>query len=291
MRFTALATPANDRLSRARAEAVRLLDAYEHALGCTIVVHDPGAVLFWQGIDRLVPDGRRQHHHPLCDFQRARPHWGQACNEHCLLAANRRARRGEAFLHRCWKGGAELVVPVLEEGHHVLTIFCGVFRGHTPSDEAARKSERLRAIRRNLPRLQPEKMARHIRLVRMLGENLIRLARGEDAEPRTRSDKIRDFLRRHGTEDIGLPELARELGLSTHHCSRIVSRELGRPFQELLREERLQRAALLLGNNDQTVGEIAHRVGFKSEYHFSRKFRQRFGEPPGVWRQRLHSRA
>jgi two-component system response regulator YesN len=58
----------------------------------------------------------------------------------------------------------------------------------------------------------------------------------------------------------------------------------GRPFQELLIEERINRARTLLLSTDLTAGQVARRVGMPNEYHFNRTFKRLVGVPPGQFR-------
>ncbi|MCB0300825.1 MAG: helix-turn-helix transcriptional regulator, partial [Calditrichaeota bacterium] len=47
-----------------------------------------------------------------------------------------------------------------------------------------------------------------------------------------------------------------------------------------IRSQRLQRAAELLLQNAGNVAEIAYRVGFSDQAHFTRSFKKQFGCPP-----------
>ncbi len=66
----------------------------------------------------------------------------------------------------------------------------------------------------------------------------------------------------------------------------------GSSFGQLLLKARLERAREMLGD-PRTIGvpvqEIGYRCGFADAGHFSRRFAQRFGQPPARWRQALHS--
>ncbi|MDF2372181.1 MAG: AraC family transcriptional regulator [Rhizobiaceae bacterium] len=62
-------------------------------------------------------------------------------------------------------------------------------------------------------------------------------------------------------------------------------------FSDWLLEHRLTMAQDRLiastGSSRQTIGEIAHGCGFTSVAHFHRVFRQRYGQPPGSFRQSI----
>lgn len=285
MRFFPIA-PGEERFAALQSAAIRLLGGYESALGCKLVVHDRAGLLPWDGNLPLLPPEYRRHYHPLCVHRRlACPSWDRQCKEHCLDAVNEHGRLGEPFVHRCWKGGSELVVPIMLKDRHVLTIFAGVFRGVAPTDPTAVRDVKLTVIRDSLPKLRIKSLPEQVRLLRLLGNCLMQLVPPEPGVHSKRLGKIQTFLRDRSSSHVTLEDLARELGLSPGQCSRVVSELLGKPFQEALREVRLQRGAVLLRSHDYSVGEVARLVGFESEYHFNRKFKVMFGLPPGIWRR------
>jgi len=286
MRFVPVPAGRPGHFASAQAEAVRLLKGFEALLRCQLTVHDRAGLLIWHGTEPLLPREYRTHTHKLCVFQRgSRPEWNERCNAHCLVAANGHAGLGVPFVHYCWKGGSELVVPVMQLDRHVLTLFAGVFRGNAPADPATAGDGRLTGIRLALARLRKEDLHEMRNLLQLLGGNLLQLAQQDGPSQSTREAKIRGFFRIRCAERIGLGDLAKVLNLSPGHCSRVVRTVLGKTFQQALREERLQRGAVLLRSHDYRVGEVARLVGFESEYHFNRKFREAYGLPPGIWRK------
>jgi AraC-like DNA-binding protein len=52
-------------------------------------------------------------------------------------------------------------------------------------------------------------------------------------------------------------------------------------------QRRIETGKALLQNGALTVAEIADRLGFTDQAHFTRSFRQTTGETPAAWR-RLH---
>lgn len=57
-----------------------------------------------------------------------------------------------------------------------------------------------------------------------------------------------------------------------------------------LSQARLLHAARLLEATELPVERVAAASGFGSPFHFSRVFRQRYGVPPGEYRQGLRDR-
>lgn len=80
--------------------------------------------------------------------------------------------------------------------------------------------------------------------------------------------------------------MARAVGLSRPVFARRFLRALGLSPMRYLTRRRLQVAAALLLGSDAALAEVAARVGYRSEFAFSRAFRKQFQVPPGVYRQR-----
>ncbi len=62
---------------------------------------------------------------------------------------------------------------------------------------------------------------------------------------------------------------------------------MGRAPMEYLAEWRLSQAEVMLRRGDVSVGEVAERVGYRSEAAFSRSFKRRVGVSPGLFRRGL----
>lgn len=60
-------------------------------------------------------------------------------------------------------------------------------------------------------------------------------------------------------------------------------------FQDLLRDERMAAAHLLLADRDADVAEALAATGYRSRSHFARHFEARFGLTPSAVRQRRHA--
>jgi AraC-like DNA-binding protein len=79
--------------------------------------------------------------------------------------------------------------------------------------------------------------------------------------------------------------LAAEAGVSRAPFARRFRGLVGRPPLEYLTWWRMTSAARLLRESDETVGRVARRVGYGSEFAFATAFRRRFGTPPGRYRR------
>jgi AraC-like DNA-binding protein len=79
--------------------------------------------------------------------------------------------------------------------------------------------------------------------------------------------------------------LARAVGLSRAAFARRFVAEHRRSPMRYLTELRLALAASLLEHDEASLAEIAQRVGYASEFAFSRAFKRQHGAPPGSFRK------
>ena len=98
--------------------------------------------------------------------------------------------------------------------------------------------------------------------------------------------KLRDRIQSHRLPFPQVGDLARELGLSTRHLSRIFKQETGTSIAQHLQVERRNRAVELLKDSDLPVKVIAARLGYQSASHFSAVFRDATGWSPREFRRR-----
>ena len=88
------------------------------------------------------------------------------------------------------------------------------------------------------------------------------------------------------TEDLSLQQLADESGVSRNHLIKLFRDKIGTTPAAYLWDFRLDRSAILLKETGLSVAEVADRVGFENPFHFSRRFRKRFGCSPRDFRQK-----
>lgn len=131
--------------------------------------------------------------------------------------------------------------------------------------------------------------ARELALCSLEEVVLLTAARSEPrrsgADPRIR--RAEDLI----AADPGAPHtvrsLAERVALSPSRFAHLFTEQLGHSPMRALRHARLHHAARLLEATDLPVERVATASGFGSPFHFSRVFRQRYGVPPGEYRQGL----
>jgi transcriptional regulator GlxA family with amidase domain len=116
--------------------------------------------------------------------------------------------------------------------------------------------------------------------------------RNNPAQARRASQQIR--LARQTLMDAivsppSLSELAEHVGMSVTSLTRKFRNAYGVSVFELLRNERLEKARMLLEDGEMNVTEVAYAVGFSSPAHLTRLFFSRFKIHPGEFRRRFLS--
>ncbi|GAB5561193.1 MAG: hypothetical protein SynsKO_28400 [Synoicihabitans sp.] len=81
--------------------------------------------------------------------------------------------------------------------------------------------------------------------------------------------------------------MAQEAGLAVDHFSRVFSQVHRERPQAYVLRQRMARARQLLRETHLAVQEIAHALGFRDPFYFSRQFRAFFGQPPSAFRKNL----
>ncbi|HEY5858091.1 MAG TPA: helix-turn-helix domain-containing protein, partial [Aldersonia sp.] len=94
-----------------------------------------------------------------------------------------------------------------------------------------------------------------------------------------------DLIHADPAADLRVPELARQVGMSTRHFTREFTREIGQPPAEYVERVRVDAARRLLESEPVLVTVAANRCGFGSAETMRRAFLRRLGVPPDHYRR------
>lgn len=83
-----------------------------------------------------------------------------------------------------------------------------------------------------------------------------------------------DYIEQHYAEKLSLPEVAGKVYVSQWHLSKLIAKNTGQSFSDLLNGIRIKQAKKLLADPSLKIWEISERVGFSDVTHFSRIFRK-----------------
>ncbi|PWJ60028.1 AraC-like DNA-binding protein [Dyadobacter jejuensis] len=101
----------------------------------------------------------------------------------------------------------------------------------------------------------------------------------------TRMAKIHDFVGAHFDRKVYLKELSDLVNMSEQSFSRFFTKMMGRSFFVFLNEYRINMAARMLLDTDDTVAQIGYACGYESLQFFHKKFGELHGITPLKYRQ------
>ena len=97
-----------------------------------------------------------------------------------------------------------------------------------------------------------------------------------------RVETMKSLLAADLAAPLRVADLARAVGLSPFHATRLFTEATGLPPHAWRTQLRLQRALAPL-RAGASVADVAAASGFTDQSHFTRHFRRMFGVPPGRW--------
>jgi len=94
-----------------------------------------------------------------------------------------------------------------------------------------------------------------------------------------------EYIEAHLCEDVSLAAIAAAANLSTFRFARGFRKVTGQAPHQYVIGRRLERARDLLRTTDEPIAEVARRVGFATQSHFTAVFSKRCGLPPRRYRE------
>lgn len=95
------------------------------------------------------------------------------------------------------------------------------------------------------------------------------------------------YMQAHCTEKLSLGDVADHVYVSQWHLSKLINKDTGQSFFDLLSSMRIERAKVLLTNPSMRVHAVAEQTGFADVAHFSKSFKRITGQTPGEYRATL----
>ena len=205
---------------------------------------------------------------------------------------------------RCFAGLAVTTVPVKLHEEVIAFLRTGEVLLQTPN---AKRFQRIvswltrRGVKVNLARLEnayfhsrvvsPALYHAIVRLLEIFAAHLAFIAGQLELQPSNGNQPLikraKEYVASHLSDSIRLGKIARALNISAFHFCRIFKQRTGLTFTGYLNRVRIEKAKILLGNNDLRISEIAYDVGFQTLTHFNRTFRKLVGRSPTDYRSCL----
>ncbi len=99
----------------------------------------------------------------------------------------------------------------------------------------------------------------------------------------------KEYIYSHVKERITIEDLADELGVSASYLSRLFKKETGDSVSIYIRRQKMEIAKNLLQYSEYSMIDIANRLSFSSQSHFTQQFREFVGMTPKKYRDLNHT--
>lgn len=155
--------------------------------------------------------------------------------------------------------------------------------------EYARQAIRLGVCRYMLKPSDLEELQEAVReMVRRLDRQQDRAEEAESPEDQAAHGYVVEnalsWMREHCTEHISLEDVASQVFVSQWHLSKLINRETGMGFLDLISRMRVEQAKKLLADPARRISDAAYESGFSDVAHFSKTFKKITGQTPGEYR-------
>ena len=115
----------------------------------------------------------------------------------------------------------------------------------------------------------------------------VRSGKKPDTAAETVLAKMEQFIWKEFASHLSLHDIARAVGVSRQHLLKLCRMHDRQTPMAQLYAARLEIATDLLRQTGLPISAVAEKCGFVSIFHFSRKFKQTYGESPAAWRRAL----
>lgn len=102
--------------------------------------------------------------------------------------------------------------------------------------------------------------------------------------------EIQLWMQRHLNQVITMPDVAAKFGLSARSLGRRFHAATGQSPLAYLQSQRMRTAKELLESTNLTIGEVAFRVGYQDQGHFSRLFARAMAVNPADYRKTVRAK-
>ena len=93
-----------------------------------------------------------------------------------------------------------------------------------------------------------------------------------------------EYIASNYDRKVKFSEIADKVGINRSYLSNIFSREMHMSPQEFLINFRLEKAAQMLRETEESIGSIASSVGYTDPLTFSKAFRKKYNDTPSGYR-------
>ncbi len=95
---------------------------------------------------------------------------------------------------------------------------------------------------------------------------------------------VANYIQHHLSSPITTQEIADALFMSRPHLSKKFKKETGQNLTDFIMNQKIDEAKRLLKYSNKSILSISVYLGFSSQSHFTKVFKQKTGKTPGEWR-------
>ena len=111
-----------------------------------------------------------------------------------------------------------------------------------------------------------------------LVESHLRDRKHSDSESDFYAYKAKTYISKHLSDPITVKEIADNLGITPNYLSAVFRKTENIPLTEYIAEEKINQAKRMLAYSGMSSAEIAFHLGFSSQSHFCKVFKQKTGK-------------
>jgi AraC family transcriptional regulator len=93
-------------------------------------------------------------------------------------------------------------------------------------------------------------------------------------------NQIKDFIEERLAEELSIADMVAVVHMTPFHFARAFKTATGQPPYRYITTRRIDRAKMLLSVTRLPITEVAYRVGFSNQSHFTAQFRKAIGTTP-----------
>lgn len=97
--------------------------------------------------------------------------------------------------------------------------------------------------------------------------------------------EIQEYIKKHVEERISREEIAKAVNFSVDYISKIYKKETGESLSEYIMEQKIEQAKEWIQQENDTIGNIATKLGYSSFSYFSEVFRRFTGVLPSEYKR------
>jgi AraC family transcriptional regulator len=124
-----------------------------------------------------------------------------------------------------------------------------------------------------------------VHLLRNYSGSLVKPALQDEPLDALKLNQLKEFIEEHLSEDLSIANMASVVHTSPFHFARAFKAATGQPPHRYVTQRRMEQAKILLSVTRLPVAEVANRVGFSNQSHFSAQFRRATGTTPKGYRE------